>query len=100
MKSSRSTSPGCTGSSRSLRLFILSSMIIHYLHMLRVGAAPNETNPPLPVNSDAVLSSAAAFQGFQSVAWRRQQIAQHSRPVQVFELTPRGVLNVRRQLAG
>jgi len=68
--------------------------------LLRVATAPDEANPPLVIDADAVLAGTLAFEGFQPVARRRKQIAQCPRPVQVFELAPGGVLNVRRQLAG
>jgi hypothetical protein len=74
-------------------------MVIHDFHLLRISAAPNETNPPLVIDADAVLAGTIAFQGFQPVARRRKQISQHPRPVQVFQLAPGSVLNVRRQLA-
>src|SRR5579872_7468108 len=75
-------------------------MVVHDFHLLRIATAPDEANPPLIIDSDAVLAGSVASQGFQPVAWRCKQIAQCPRPVQVFELAPGGVLNVRRQLAG
>ena len=75
-------------------------MVIHDFNLLRVATAPDEANPPLIIDADAVLAGTVAFEGFQPVAWRRKQITQCPRPVQVFELAPGGVLNVRRQLAG
>ena len=75
-------------------------MVIHDFQPLRVCAPPNEANPPLVIDADAVLAGPVAFQGFQPVARRRKQIAQHPRPVQILQLAPRGVLNIRRQLAG
>jgi hypothetical protein len=75
-------------------------MIIHDFHLLRIATAPDEANPPLIINADAVLAGAVTFQGFQPITRRRKQIGQCPRPVQVFQLAPGGVLNVRRQLAG
>jgi hypothetical protein len=75
-------------------------MVINNFHPIRVAVAPDEANPPLVIDANAVLADAAALQGFQPVARRRQQIAQCPRPVQVFQFSPGGILNVRRQLAG
>jgi hypothetical protein len=75
-------------------------MVIHDFHLLCVVITPDEANPPLVIDADAVLAGTVAFEDFQPVARRRKQIAQFPRPVQVFELAPGSVLNVRRQLAG
>jgi len=72
-------------------------MVIHEFHLLRIALTPDEAYPPLVIDADAVLSGPAAFQGFQPVARRCQQIAQLPCPVQELELAPGGVLNVRRQ---
>jgi hypothetical protein len=58
---------------------------------------PAEANPPLVINTDAVLSLTVAFQCFQSVAWRQLQVAQLARAVQLRELPQGNALNLRRQ---
>jgi hypothetical protein len=45
-------------------------MIVHDFHLLRVGTAPDEANPPLVVDANAVLAVTAALEGFQPVAGR------------------------------
>src|SRR5436305_9068869 len=75
-------------------------MVIHDFYLFRITLAPDEANSPLVIDADAVLARAATFQGFQPVAWRRKQITQCPGPVQIFQLAPGGVLNVRRKFAG
>ena len=50
-------------------------MIIYNLNILRCPTLPAKTDPPLVIDSDAVLAFSLAFQSFQSVAWRRSQIS-------------------------
>src|SRR6266702_3908006 len=75
-------------------------MAVHDFHSLRIETVPDETNPPLIIDADALLARAVAFEGFQAVAGRRKQVAQRPRPVQIFQLATGGVLNFQRQLAG
>lgn len=63
---------------------------------MRAGC-PAETNPPLVVDANAVLSSPSAFQRFQPVARRHRHIRQLCRRIQLQQLAPRGPLNVGRQ---
>jgi hypothetical protein len=60
---------------------------------------PNETNPPLAVDPDAVLPFAIPFQGFQAIARRNAQIFENTGLVQHAQLAQCARLNVRRQLA-
>jgi len=48
-------------------------MIVHDLDVVGVAAAPCEADPPLIVDTDAVLASTGASQRLQSVARRRAQ---------------------------
>ena len=75
-------------------------MVIHNFHLMCIPVAPDETDPPLVIDPDAVLANAVAFQEFQPIARRRKQITQRPRPVQVLQLSPGRVLNLRRQLTG
>ena len=59
-------------------------MVVHDFHLLRVAAAPDETNPPLIIDADAVLAGPVAFQSLQPVARRCKQIAERPSPVQVY----------------
>jgi hypothetical protein len=51
-------------------------VIVHNLNMVRGPIAPEEAEPPLIVNADAMLSLSVAVQCFQAVPWRRCQIPQ------------------------
>jgi hypothetical protein len=73
------------------------SVIVRNFNLLRVAVAPFKTNPPLVIDADAVLAFAPAFQGFQPVARRHGQVMQRPRAVDIFQLAPRRVLDVRRQ---
>jgi len=72
-------------------------MIIYNFSVVRVFAVPAEAYPPLVIDSDAVLSRAIAFQGFQAVAGRQGQVAQFARAIKLRELPQGHTLNLRRQ---
>lgn len=74
-------------------------MIIHDFHLIRVGVAPFETNPPLVVDANAVLSVPVAGQFFQMIRGRRPQIVQRDRVVQHTQFAQRDLLNGWRQFA-
>ena len=63
-------------------------MIIHDFDAFRIAAAPHEANPPLVIDSDAVLGTAVCFQCFQPISRRHSQVVQRSGPVEIFELAP------------
>lgn len=44
-------------------------MIINDFDVVGAGVSPAKTNSPLSVDTNAVLASAAALEGFQSIAW-------------------------------
>src|SRR5688572_10706009 len=100
MKSSHSTSPGCTGANL-LDFFIvfpLCSVIIDDFNTLGIPVfSPFKTNPPLLVDANAVLPFSVALQQLQSIGRRRFQIIQAPCSMQVLELAPRRLLNVMRQ---
>ena len=70
-------------------------MIVHDFDAFRIAAAPNEANPPLVIDSDAVLGTAVCFQCFQPISRRHSQVVQRSGPVEIFELAPGNILNAR-----
>jgi hypothetical protein len=72
-------------------------MIVNDLNPSHIPVMPHKTNPPLVVHADAVLAFAAAGQRFQPVARRHPQIVQTTGTVQIFELAPCSILDVRRQ---
>ena len=51
-------------------------MIIHDLNLVSVAFAPAEAYPPLFIDSNAVLTFAAASQGFEPIARRHRQMLQ------------------------
>ena len=73
-KSSRSTSPGCTGR-MPLRNAIThaSSVIVSNLNILRSSIGPTKTNAPLVIDANAMLSSAVSFELLQTIARRGAQ---------------------------
>lgn len=49
-------------------------MIVYDLDGIGVCFLPDKTNPPLVINTYAVLSFTAAFEGFEPVTRRNSQI--------------------------
>jgi hypothetical protein len=48
-------------------------VIVNDLHIMRITLFPNEANPPLVVDPDAMLSTAVPFKSFQPIArWHLQ----------------------------
>ena len=72
-----------------LRRHSASSVIIGDLNLKGIAVAPGETDPPLIVDADAVLSFAAPFQLFQPVSGRHAKILKRDGPMQDQELPPR-----------
>lgn len=61
-------------------------MVVADLYFVRTIGAPDEADPPLVVDSNAVLSSPIASQAFQPVPGRAPQIPQDIRRVQEEQL--------------
>jgi hypothetical protein len=74
-------------------------VIVDNLHIVSIGAAPGEANPPLIVDADAVLAAAIAAKRFQAIARRAAQIVKRGRRVKHFKLAARRSQNVRPPLA-
>jgi len=74
-------------------------MVVHYFHAFRVAVIPCEANAPLIAYPNAVLPFPAALERFQTVSRLRLQIQEPTRPMQVLQLAPSRVLNIRRQLS-
>jgi hypothetical protein len=49
---------------------VLPLVVIHDLDVPCLTYAPPETNPPLIINADAMLTASVTVQGFEAVAWR------------------------------
>jgi hypothetical protein len=65
-----------------------------------VALFPAETNSPLVIDPNRMLSFAIAFQELEPVAGRGSQIMQILCPVDNSEFAPSGVLNLVGQLSG
>lgn len=61
-------------------------MVIDDLDLFGAVLAPNKADPPLIVDSDAVLTAAIASQGFESVPRRRAEVREPSRRIQHIQL--------------
>ena len=49
-------------------------MIVNDLHLLWSSVRPREADPPLVVDSDAVLTDSTALERFEPVAWWNPKI--------------------------
>ena len=74
-------------------------MIIGNFDIERVTILEPETNPPLIVDADAVLSGAIAAQRLKAVRWRQPQIIQSDYRIQLREPHRRAFQNILRQTA-
>lgn len=72
-------------------------MIINNLNIVSVVILPFKTNPPLIVDTDAVLSGALADKFFKPVCGWNSQIVYCSSVIQHSQLPKRGLLNISRQ---
>jgi hypothetical protein len=75
-------------------LIASSSVVIHDLDIPGRALTPFETNPPLVVDSDAVLPEPIAVQGFETIARRRAQIFELFRRIDGEKLCSRPALNL------
>jgi hypothetical protein len=71
----------------------MSLMIVDDLKVVGVPLAPDEAEPPLVVDSDAVLFLSVAVQCLQAISRRRNKVSQFRGAVQLPELPPRDMLN-------
>jgi hypothetical protein len=62
-------------------------MIIHNLHVKRIGPSPAETDPPLIINADAVLSLPFSLESLQAVSGRGSKVAQLHTAVQLAQFS-------------
>jgi hypothetical protein len=65
--------------------------------MRRSSLIPDETDTPLVVDSDRMLSVPIRLQSFQSIARRNTEIAESPGLIQKTKLSERHVLNIGRQ---
>jgi len=74
-------------------------MVIDDFNLIGVSVPPLETDPPLIVDPDAVLSAPVDGQGFQAMGRRDTQIIQGDRRVELFKTHLRSAMNVLRDAA-
>src|SRR5699024_11849739 len=87
MKSSMRTSPGWIGS--------ILSVVVNDLHLLGSGVRPCETNPPLVVDPDTVLTDPIALEGLESVTRRDTEVVQALRGPDLTKLAQRDPMDSR-----
>ena len=71
-------------------------MVIGNLNIIGIAFDEKETDPPLVIDTHAVLTGTAALQRFQPVARRHSEISEHLRLVQETQLSERHRLDVGR----
>jgi hypothetical protein len=74
-------------------------MIVGHLDIVGVAAFPSETNAPLIVDTDALLTCTITVQRLQSIRWRHAQKVQGFRGIQGLELDIGATMHVRRKAA-
>src|SRR5215470_9048618 len=72
-------------------------MVVHDLDLRRAFGRPNKAYPELVVDADRVLSPAVARERLETVAWRRPQVAEITRGVEVAQLSARHLDQVGRK---
>jgi hypothetical protein len=51
-------------------------VVVHNLDIVSIAISPDEAQPPLIVNADAVLSLPIVIQRLQTIAWRFSEIVE------------------------
>src|SRR5260370_32692899 len=74
-------------------------MIIYDLYLFCVAALPEETNPPLIIDGDAVLPFTISLESLQPIRWRQAQILESGGGINRIELHEGSLLNITRKLA-
>jgi hypothetical protein len=75
-------------------------MIISDFNLPGVTLSPLETDAPLIIDTDGILSSALTFQQFKPIARRNAQVGQDRCSVQQSQLIQGPLLDARRQSFG
>lgn len=74
-------------------------MVVDDLDVVRVPGSPAETDPPLLVDTNAVLPRPIPFQLLQAVAGRDTKVIEHRSGIEHSELPENDLLDLRTQLA-
>jgi len=69
------------------RFYSKPLVIVHDLNLMGVPIAPGEAEPPLIVDAHAVLPFSISEQCLQAIPWRRCQVAQFRRAIQLPKLS-------------
>jgi hypothetical protein len=72
-------------------------MVIHDLDLLRPTIAPDKADTPLVIDPDRMLPGAISFKGLKAIPWRRGQISQDLRGIQLQQLALCRTVNGSRQ---
>jgi len=76
----------------------VASVIVHDLNLVRAALRPAETDPPLIVEANAVLTSTVPTESLQPVPWRDSEILEPSRRIELSQLPKRNTLEVWTEL--
>ncbi len=68
-------------------------MVVHYLDLLRPAVVPNEADPILVIDPDAVLALPIAAEGFKVIARERAEVFESLSRVEVRQLALRDTSN-------
>ncbi len=91
--------PGVNGSDAGHGGLLLL-VVVDDLDVLGPGVGPDETDAPLLVDPDAVLSGAVRLEGFEAVAGRGPEVVQRFGGVEHDELAQRGAFDPWVELLG
>jgi len=69
-------------------------MVVDDLDIVSITSPPNETDPPLIVDSYAVLSRSISRELLETITWRKAKISNRSGSVEDGELAISGALNL------
>jgi hypothetical protein len=72
-------------------------VIVHDLYVMRIAGTPPETNPPLIIDPDAVLTGPVALQRLKPIAWWDAQEFQGGRSMNLQQLPVRHPLYIGRK---
>jgi hypothetical protein len=65
-----------------LSAIILSSVVVNDLDVFEASIGPTKADPPLVVDTDAVLPYPITFQGLEAVSWWHAQRVERRRGIQ------------------
>jgi hypothetical protein len=75
-------------------------VIVGDFDVVSIAFLPDKANSPLIVDANAVLSPSIAAQSFQVISWRRSQIAEPNRSIQLPQFSKCHSLKVLKSFDG